>query len=198
MGESEKVEKNQIVKAYAACRDALVRSLLKMRARQEDVDDILQETFLRAMDANQKTRIQSPRGYLFSVSRNLVLEKLSLESREITMEIDDALLEGTDVDIDRDLHYRRKFQQFKQALSALPENKRRAILLRKFYGLSHREIAKKMNVSISSVEKYIASGIKQCKRSLTIQGYEFDSLSSEPRDVQSRSNEQGRSGKAYE
>ena len=174
MGEHKKTQQNQMLRAYMTCRDALVRSLLKMRAKQEDVDDILQETFLRAMNAEKKTTIKSHQGYLFSVSRNLVLEKLTVDSREITMEINDALLDNAEVSAERRMHYRQKFEQFNEALRALPEKKRQAILLRKFYGLSHREIAKKMGVSIPSVEKYIASGIKQCKRTLMVKGYEFE------------------------
>ena len=145
-----------------------------MRAKQEDVDDILQETYLRAMDADKKTDIRSRRGYLFTVSRNLVLEKLTADNREITMEINDAILEGDEVSEERRLHYRQKLDMFNEALRSLPEKKRRAILLRKFYGLSHREVAKKMGVSIPSVEKYISSGIKQCKRAASANGYEFE------------------------
>ena len=177
MSDSEKSQENQILKAYISCRDGLIRSILKMCIRQEDVDDILQETFLRVLNANAKTRITSPKDYLFMVSRNLIIERLSHRSREIAMEINDALVGVDDISADRSLHYRRKFEIFNDALCSLPEKKRRAILLRKFYGLSHHEIAKKMNVSVSSVEKYIASGVNQCKRILISQGYEFENHS---------------------
>ena len=38
----------------------------------------------------------------------------------------------------------------------------------------NQEIAKKMNLSVSSVEKNIAKGLKQCKQSLYAQGYEVN------------------------
>lgn len=180
MGDSERTHKNQLLRVFMTCRDGLVRSLLKMRARQEDVDDILQETFLRVLHANRKSQIKSPQGYLFTVSRNLVLEKLNARSREISTEINDALLGSDESSAERALYYQQKFAMFNDALRALPEKKRRAILLRKFYGLSHKDIAKKMNVSVGSVEKYISSGIKQCKRSLSSKGYEFDSRTDGP------------------
>jgi len=172
MDNGEKQQKNQLLSVFLSCRGALVRSILKMRARQEDVDDILQETYLRVMNAGKKQTIISPQDYLFVVSRNLVIENLSRQSREIAMEINDALVGTDDAPIDRALHYRRKFELLNNALRALPEKKRRAILLRKYYGLSHQQIARKMNVSVSSVEKYVASGIKECKRSLQAKGYE--------------------------
>ncbi len=174
MRDSEKSKANHILKAYASCRDGLIRSIMKMCVRQQDVDDILQETLVRVLHANRKTRISSPQDYLFVVSRHLVFKRLSLLSREISMEINDALLGIDEISADRSVHDRRKFELFNHALSALPEKKRRAILLRKFYGLSHREIAKKMKVSVSSVEKYIASGVNQCKRILDSQGYDLE------------------------
>jgi len=186
MRESEKTQENQIFKAFNTCRNALVRSILKMSVRQEDVDDILQETYLRVLNAGKKSHIQSPQDYLFAVSRNLVLENLSRQAREITMEINDALAGADEIAVDRVLHYRQKFKMLNEALRALPEQKRRAILLRKFYGLSHHEIAGKMNVSISSVEKYIASGIKECRRRLNAQGYETEGSADEKPEQNSR------------
>lgn len=173
MGCQKNIDKKQLIKAFDACRDALIRSILKMRARQEDVDDILQETYLRALNAQEKRQIHHLQGYLFTVSRNLVLEKLNHRSREITTEINDALLGTDELTAERELHHQRKLEMFSYALSNLPEKKRRAILLRKFYGFTHKEIARKMGVSVGSVEKYISSGIKECKRSLIKLGYEF-------------------------
>lgn len=182
MGSSENPAHHQIASAFLSCRDALVRSILKMCIRQEDVDDILQESCLRLMDASEKRSIASPQGYLFVVSRNLVIEKLSRSSREISMEINDALMGSVDLPADQALYYQRKFEVLGRALQSLPERQRRAILLRKYFGLSHTEIARKMKVSVSSVEKYIASGIRECKRLLSAQGYEFESQPASRRD----------------
>jgi RNA polymerase sigma factor (sigma-70 family) len=169
MTDSKKTEQNRILQAYLTCRDGLTRSVMKMCARQEDVDDILQEAYLRA---HRKSPIKSPQDYLFVVSRNLVIQKLSRRSREINMEITDALTGVDEVPAHETLHYQQQYSAFIEALRSLPVQQRRAILLRKFYCLSHKEIAAKMNVSVSSVEKYIAGGIRQCKRALRAKGYE--------------------------
>ncbi|WP_206485793.1 RNA polymerase sigma factor [Thalassotalea sp. G2M2-11] len=172
-----KQSNNRVLKAFQSCRDGLVRSIMKMSVEQQDVDDILQETFIRVLHSDAQQQIKSPKGYLFVVSRNLVLNKLLQKSKEIHTELDEALLEN-DVDdtVEKNLYQKHKFERFSKVLSALPEKHRRAILLRKLYCLSHKEIAKKMNVSVSSVEKYIASGLKQCKQALYAQGYEVNEL----------------------
>jgi RNA polymerase sigma factor (sigma-70 family) len=172
-----KQSNNRVFAAFQSCKDGLVRSIMKMSVEQQDVDDILQETFIRVLNSDAKQQISSPKGYLFVVSRNLVLKKLTQKSKEIHTELDDALIEE-DVDntVENELYQKLKFERFSKVLSSLPEKNRRAILLRKLYCLSHKEIAKKMDVSVSSVEKYIATGLKQCKQSLYVQGYEINEI----------------------
>ena len=167
-----KQSNNRVLAAFQSCKDGLVRSIMKMSVNQQDVDDILQETFIRALRSDTQQQISSPKGYLFVVSRNLVLKKLMQQSKEMHTELDEALLEDDfDNTVEKELYQKLKFERFSKVLSSLPEKHRRAILLRKLYCLSHKEIAKKMDVSVSSVEKYIATGIKQCKQSLYAQGY---------------------------
>ncbi|MFT5759432.1 MAG: RNA polymerase sigma factor (sigma-70 family) [Alteromonadaceae bacterium] len=174
---TNKPSNNRVLKAFQSCRDGLVRSIMKMSVEQQDVDDILQETFIRVLHSDAKQQIKSPKGYLFVVSRNLVLKKLVQQSKEMHTELDEALIDN-DVDntVEKELYQKLKFERFSNVLSSLPEKNRRAILLRKLYCLSHKEIAKKMNISVSSVEKYIATGLKQCKQSLCAQGYEVNEL----------------------
>lgn len=174
---TNKQSKNRVLTAFQSCRDGLVRSIMKMSVEPQDVDDILQETFIRVLDSDTKQEIKSPKGYLFVVSRNIVLKKLIQQSKEIHTELDEALLEADeDNTVEKELYQKLKFERFNAVLSSLPEKNRRAILLRKLYCLSHKEIANKMDVSVSSVEKYIAQGLKQCKQSLFAQGYEDDDL----------------------
>lgn len=170
-----KQSNNRVLAAFQSCKDGLVRSIMKMSVNQQDVDDILQETFIRALRSDTQQQISSPKGYLFVVSRNLVLKKLMQQSKEMHTELDEALLEDDfDNTVEKELYQKLKFERFSKVLSSLPEKHRRAILLRKLYCLSHKEIAKKMDVSVSSVEKYIATGIKQCKQSLYAQGYDVN------------------------
>ena len=179
MAHKDGIEKNLTLEAFTACKEGLIRSIMKMSVQQADVDDILQEAYLRAFNANEKTRIKSSQDYLFVVSRNLVIKALSRQSKEIATEIDDQLLGADGVSTEMEVHYQIKFQAFNEALKTLPEKNRRAILLRKFYNLSHREIAKKMGVSVSSVEKYISVGINRCAKLLRSQGYDELGLPSE-------------------
>ena len=108
------------------------------------------------------------------------------QSKEIHTELDDALIEDEiDNTVEQELYQKLKLERLSKVLSTLPENNRRAILLRKLYCLSHKEVAKKMGVSVSSVEKYIATGLRMCKQSLCDQGYEANELKSPVHQIKS-------------
>lgn len=166
-------EDNAVVGAFIGCRDVLARSIMKMSVKPEDVDDILQETFLRAFVANGKREIRSLQDYLFVISRNLVIKKGTDRSRELSSIVDSVLLELTDSSLDSELHEKLKFQTLSEALGLIPDKHRQAILLRKVYGLSSKEIAKKMGISKSSVDKYIVRGISKCEQILDARGYDI-------------------------
>ena len=47
-------------------------------------------------------------------------------------------------------------------LNGLPPKAREALLLRKLDGMSYRDIATRLRVSVSSVEKYVATALLAC------------------------------------
>ena len=165
---------NPVVKAFLGYRDALVRTLVRLSVQPADVDDILQESLARALAANQRTPLKFPKSYLFIVSRNIVFEQQERRSREVQWEIDEAILDSKAAPTDEELHYRQMMIAFWDALGTLPKAHQRAILLRRIYGLSQKEVAAKMGVSLSSVEKYFAQGIKRCQDIMSARGYKID------------------------
>jgi len=173
---------NRILAAFVECRDGLVRNLLKMCVRAEDVDDILQTTFLRALESNRSRQIISPKNYLFVISRNLVFKSMTSRTEEIRSEIDDAIAGADAPDAADVAHYRQKLKAYEEALNSLPARSRQAIILRKFFGLSYKDIARKIGVSVSSVEKYIAQGTLRCRDLMRVKGYYLDGDRDQPAD----------------
>ncbi|AKU23113.1 sigma-70 family RNA polymerase sigma factor [Massilia sp. NR 4-1] len=128
-----------------------------------DAADLAHDTYVRILQAGTRPAAEDSRRYLVQVANGLMidlfrrrrietayLEALSLlpeaqapseESRALAVE---ALLE-----LDRLLH-------------KLPAKARQAFLLCKLDGLSYRDIAAQLGVSVSSVEKYIAAALQAC------------------------------------
>ncbi|MEZ5892089.1 MAG: sigma-70 family RNA polymerase sigma factor [Parvularculaceae bacterium] len=167
---------NRIVNAFLSYKDVLIRVLLRMSVQPSDVDDILQESLARTLHAEKRQRLEFPKSYLYTVARNIVFEESERRSREVQCEIDEAILASEASPADEELHYRQMLDVFWEALGTLPKAHQRAILLRRIYGLSHKEIARKMDVSISSVEKYFAQGIKRCQDVMSGRGYGVEQI----------------------
>ena len=64
-------QQNGIFKAFLQNESSLKRFLRRFLYRQEDIDEISQETFLRAYKATKGRAIDSPKAYIFQVASSL-------------------------------------------------------------------------------------------------------------------------------
>src|SRR5688572_28669651 len=139
------------------------RYLARFFSEQQDIEDVAQEAFLRAYVAEQRKSIEQPKAYLFRIAKNLALTKLQKKSKEIAYFVDEAgdyICEtGDKLDLEvqepgyAELENSELLGIYCDAVAALPEKCRQVFLLRKVHGLSHQEIAERMSLSLSSVEK---------------------------------------------
>ena len=137
---------------------------------KEDVDEIAQEAFLRVLQAESKSVIRHPKAYLYRAVRNLALNKLNSASYQITDYIEDLLgVEAAEesISLERQAMSKQQFESFCQAVAQLPEQCRRVLVYRKVYGYSQREVAEKLDISISTVEKHLVKGMARCANYLS-------------------------------
>ncbi|NIK88015.1 RNA polymerase sigma-70 factor (ECF subfamily) [Rhizomicrobium palustre] len=159
---------------------ALKRYLKRFFPRTEDVDDLAQETFLRAFAADAFETVGNPRAYLFRVAKNLALNEKERRAHATSSPIEDfeespVLEDRTQVAADDALDSRRRLRVLAQAVAVLPPQCAKVFLLRKAYGLSYKEIAAKLNISVSTAEKHMVSGLLRCSEYLRQEGYEIES-----------------------
>ena len=144
----------------------LKRFLARFFSDSQDIEDVAQEAYLRAYVAEQQKEIEQPKAYLFRIARNLALTQLTQKSKKITDYLEES---GASVVIecgaaaDSEVEAEESLGLYCEAVAALPEKCRQVFLLRKVHGLAHKEIAKRMSLSVSSVEKYLLRGILECK-----------------------------------
>ena len=144
---------------------SLKRFLTRYVSSQRDIEDVLQETYLRAFVSEQSKSVAQPQAFLFRVARNIALTALTRKSRQITDYIEDLAstnVVGTDASADAHMEAEEALGIYCQAVATLPEKCREVFLLRKVHGLSHKEIAARMSLSPSSVEKYLQQGLLTC------------------------------------
>ena len=153
----------------------------------QDIEDVAQETYLRAYIAEQREQIEQPKAFLFRVAKNLALTSLSKKSRKITDYIEEAgtaIVLGTAAGSDQELEAQQYLDLYCEAVAMLPEKCRQVLLFRKVHGLSHGDIGERMGLSISSVEKYLRQGILACQ--VHIRKHEGQPISDEANSPRSR------------
>ena len=148
--------------AFVANIDFLKRFLARFLSDRQDIEDVTQEAYLRAYVAEQKKDIEQPKAFLFRIARNLALTQLTRKSRQITDYIEDSgdsTVIESGATVDGEVEAQQSFGLYCEAVAALPEKCRQVFLLRKVHGLPHKEIAERMSMSVSSVEKYLRRGV---------------------------------------
>ena len=157
----------------------LKRYLHRFLKRSEDVEDITQESFLKVLEAGSKGEIRYPKAYLFRTARNLAFNLKALKSSHVVDYVEDLL--SPDVilkttSLEDDFLAQQQFEMFCRASAKLPEQCRKVIILCKVYGYSQKEVAEKLGISTSTVEKHVAKGMLRCCEYLANKGY-FDKYS---------------------
>ena len=162
-------DESSIVETFHENEGPLKSFISKFMYRPQDVDDIAQETFIRAFKAEKKGIIEHPKAYLYSIARNLAFKELTKKSNKMTIFIEDSCspeVLGSEEDVERQVGTLEKLSRVKTAIAELPPQCQRVFIMRKVYGFSHKEISHKLGISVSTVEKHIVSGLKRCRQSV--------------------------------
>lgn len=168
---------SQILQAYLDNQDALKRYIARFGVCAEEADDIAQETFLKGFAAEQITGIREPRPFLFRIAKNLALNTLRTRRRAPTDMIEDFGGDGIIVDerqalAEEQLDANKKLAALAMAVALLPPQCRRVFIMARVEGLRHKQIASRLSITVSNVEKLVAKGLLKCNRYLREQGYE--------------------------
>ena len=161
-----------ILEVFTALRGRLARLVIRI-APPDEVEDIVQETYVRVCQIERKDAIREPRSFLFRTAQNLALDHVKRAETRLTSSTDAIDEVGYDEDGDRsgDPTFQQvasdeEFAQFCEAVRRLPQQCRRAFVLKRVYGHTQREIGEIMNISENTVENYIALGVKRCEITL--------------------------------
>jgi len=156
-----------ILGAFQLHQLSLKRFIGRYLNNAQDIEDVTQEAFLRAYKAERSTEVRQPKSFLFRIAKNVAISQLRTKSRRITDYIvdqasDDVLM--SEWSTEDEVMAEEKLGIHCEAVAALPPKCRRVYLLRKVYGMSHKQIAEKLQISTSTVEKHLLKGVEACDR----------------------------------
>jgi RNA polymerase sigma-70 factor (ECF subfamily) len=177
-----------ILETFLAHRNSLFRMIGRI-VRPNEIEDIVQETFVHSYAAARNQQIHNPQAFMFRTARNLALNCINRAEQRLNTSIED--LDEFDFASEADLmerqhHSEEMFLNFCRAVSSLPVHCRRVFILKKVYGLSQKEIASFLGIASSTVEKHIARGMTVTAAYLQTAGYTDFAKTNIPTKVQGK------------
>jgi RNA polymerase sigma factor (sigma-70 family) len=153
---------SKILQAFQEHEKSIKRIFARYCRRAEDIEDYTQETFLKAFAAETKTDIQNPKAFLLRVAQNLAFSEIKRKVNTNTDHYEDSggeevLQDERQVSIENQIDGQRKLVVAAKVIASLPPDYRRALLMRKMEKLKFKQIATRLNVSLSTVEKRVAA-----------------------------------------
>ena len=129
-----------------------------------DLDDIIQESFLRVLKAKADHSLKSPKSFLFATARNLALDSLkhsSVSKTEYLAQFEMSEFEDSGMGIPEIVARNQELEILTKALQSMPDRCRQVFTLRRVYGMPQREIAKKLNISRNTVSAQLTVGLRK-------------------------------------
>lgn len=149
----------------------MLRGFFVRRGAREDADDLVQETYLRLLRADQRrdADIANPEAYLYTVALNIAREQAVRRKRNPisiaeTEEVH-TLLDGREA-VDLAAERAQREERMFGVLARLPENTRTVLVLQYREGLSYQQIAERMQISTHMVKKHVVRGLSACRSAL--------------------------------
>lgn len=143
---------------------AFSKTFLKV---EDDINDILQEVFIKTWDNRKKIKdVETFNAWIFTITKNSVVtyfrEKIrqkDFESRVRKMAVGELVFNDS-------LEYKDLKERVDQLVEQLPEKRKMVFKLSREKGLSNREIAKKLEISIKTVEDHMLYSLRFLRNNL--------------------------------
>ena len=176
--EASKTENSPVTKTFLQNLGGLRSYLSHFFHSKHDIDDVLQDAYVRAVQAEKVEEIQTPKAFLYKICKNLAINHHTKAAQRLTdyiADFDDLEVLYSTVSMDEQVEQENRFVQFCESVKCLPPQCRRAFVLKKVYGLSSKEVAQRLGITISTVDKHLARGLVICRNHLERKGYSFNS-----------------------
>jgi RNA polymerase sigma-70 factor (ECF subfamily) len=146
--------------------EATLRGYLHRLAAWADIDDLVQETYTRLLRVRERGEVRSTRGLLFATARNAARDLFRRQAVAKTTAVGEIERVGALDEApapDEFVSRSQEIELLSAAIAALPGRCREVFVLRRFDGLSHREIARRLGISEHTVEVQLTKALRRCE-----------------------------------
>jgi RNA polymerase sigma-70 factor (ECF subfamily) len=126
-----------------------------------DVDDIIQETYTRLVAAESVAHIVDAKNYAFQIAGSVVIDhlrRMKVVSISSVPDLDCFDVVSDDPSPERQVIGRDELERLASMIARLPGKVRDVFVLRRVHDLSQREVAQRLGIAESTVEKHMSRG----------------------------------------
>lgn len=140
-------------------RLSLLRTLQRMVGNPSTAEDLLQETYLRVTRALGERAIDHLEPFVFQTARNLALDHLRsrrIQARTLLEDVPPEVVESVAAPLssaEDAAHAEQLLERLNMSLAQLSPRQQQIFILSRLHGHSYQEIAEKLAVSQSTVQK---------------------------------------------
>lgn len=142
-----------------------------------DVDDVVQESYLRIWKARAVQPIHSARAFLFTIARHVALDLLRRDQispvDSHVIDLAASLVIDSRPGVVEIACAREEAVLLAKVIDALPARCREIVILRKLRGMPQKEIAARLGIAEPTVQVQVARGMKKCDQYLREHGVSF-------------------------
>lgn len=160
--------KAQFLATYDEHADALYRFCLFKVTLPEKAEDLVQDVFARYWQAlREGTAIDNERAYLYTLARNRIIDWYRKKKEDSLNQLEDRGFDLAGMTAG-DVEERARVREVLEAIDALDERSREALVLRQVEGWTPEEIAVYSNSTANAVSVRINRAIKKVQDHLHI------------------------------
>jgi RNA polymerase sigma-70 factor (family 1) len=135
----------------------------------EEAEELVSDVFIRIWQKkDQLTSIESPLLYFYTTTKNLALNRLNKQKRQVGMSAEDWLVQLNSIYFDPEqlMMTEEMLRQIKKAVNDLPPRCRLIFKLIKEDGLKYKEAAELLHLSVKTVEAQMAIALRRIAKCL--------------------------------
>lgn len=147
-----------------------IRKFLMRKAYQrEDVDDLVQETFMKAHKVSDWKDVKNPEAFLVRIAGNAYNDHVRKENRNIvdcTTDAATANVEANQPTPENTVSMKQQIKELEMVVNSLTPRVKQSLILIRILNVSYAQASEIMNISVSTLESHVAKGMAECRRKL--------------------------------
>ncbi|MEQ9443451.1 MAG: RNA polymerase sigma-70 factor [Cyclobacteriaceae bacterium] len=130
----------------------------------EDAEEIVQEVFIKLWLSRSKIDPQgNVQAYIYTIAKNVLMDEFKKRIKQKAAENYQVYLLQPENETQNRVEFNETNQLFRITLNKLPEMRRIVFELSRYQGMSNKEIAQKLGISVKTVETHMTLALNNLR-----------------------------------